>query len=951
MRLFVCLALVCPLAFSAALPLTFEPNRGQTDPQVRYLARSPGSTLWLTSTEAVLGTSHGSLRLRFEGGTRAPKIQPEEALPGKTNYFLGDDPQRWHSDIPLFGKVRYRNVYPGIDAVFYGNPDDLEYDLVLAPGADPRQIHLAFTGIKRLRLDPSGDLLLSVGDTEIRQHKPKIFQGDRSIDGHYVLLGRNRAGFAVAQYDHTAPLTIDPVLTYASYLGGSNSDPVQSIAMDAQGNLYVVGTVGSKDFPIVGGLNTPNPLTVSVPYVAKFNPSVSGKASLVWSTLIGGATYGGLGGAVAVDSAGNVYAGGITLSTDFPNRNAFQPSPNCLAGHLNCASGFVIKLAPAGDQVIYGSYVGGGFDDGIYAVAVDAAGALYFTGESVSPSFPVTSQPYQARSSGGFDGFVGKVSADGGTLLYSSLFGGEGKDTPLSLAVDAQGMVYIAGETTSVFLPVTQNAYQQSILSSTQAGFIAKFDLTRPGPAALVYSSYFAASNSPSTAAIESIAVDASGNLFATGSTTDPAFATTTGAFQTKFGGNVPGDGNALQGDAFVSELNLSAAGSAQLVYSSFLGGSANESGSSIAVDSSGKIVVGGTTDSLDFPTTSNAYQCCVLRTGAGTSPIGPFTNGFLVRVDPIKFGAAGLLYSSYIGNSSANTTVISAAINASGSIAATTGSATSGNLPVTASAFQTVPGGPKAANAYLARFDFSQTGPQITAAGNSASFLNNGFSPGMLFSLVGTGLGTPATAGVQLDSTGKVATLVAGTQVLVDGIPAPLTYISPTQINAVAPYALTAKKGQVVYVQVIYNNVAGNVYPVMVADTAPGIFYSAGGQGAILNQDFGYNSASNPAAKGTYVSIYCTGEGQTNPVVPDGHVSNESADQLARPVAAVSLTIGGIPVPASDIAYAGAAPQNVAGVLQVTAKIPPAAASGNLPVILKIGAQSSQSGVTVAVK
>ncbi len=951
MHSFLCLALLSPIAFSAVLPLTFEPNRGQSDPQVRYLARTSASTLWLTGKEAVLGTPHGTLRIRFEGANRAPQIAGEDPLPGKANYFLGNDPARWSHDIPLFGQVRYRDVYPGIDAVFYGNPDNFEYDLVLAPGADPRRIHLAYTGASSLRLAPSGDLLLTVGGSEIRQHKPKIFQGGRPIDGHYVLLGHNRAGFSLGPYDHSAPLTIDPVLTYASYLGGSNSDLSNAVAMDAQGNLYVVGTVGSKDFPIVGGLNTPNPLTVTVPFVAKINPAASGKASLVWSTLLGGTNYGGLGGAVTVDSSGNVYAGGITLSNDFPVRNAFQSAPNCVSGLTDCGSGFVIKLAPAGNQVIYASYLGGGFNDGVFAIAVDASGALYVTGESGSPSFPTAGQPYQVRSAGGLDAFVAKISADGGTLLYSSLFGGEGKDTPQSIAVDAQGVVYIAGETTSVTLPVTQNAYQQSILNSKQAGFIAKFDLTRPGTAALVYSSYFGASTIPSTAAVNSIAVNTAGNLYATGSTSDPSFVTTQGAVQTKFGGAVTGDGNGLSGDAFVAQLNLSAQGPAQLGYSSFLGGSGNENGNSIAVDSSGKIVVLGNTDSFDFPTTPNSYQCCVLKTGSTALGLTPFLNSFLVRIDPTKLGAAGLLYSSYIGNSSSNTGLLSLAINASGTIAAVAGDASSGNLPVTASAFQTSPGSAAAVDTYVARFDFSQAGPQITAAANAASFLNNGFSPGMLFTLAGTGLGTSATAGVQLDSSGKVATSVAGTQVLVDGVPAPLVYISPTQINAVAPYELAAKKGQMVFVQVVYNNVAGNVYPVLVADTAPGIFYSAGGQGAILNQDFSYNGASNPAAKGSYVSIYCTGEGQTNPVVPDGHLSDEGVDQLARPVAAVTLTIGGIPVPASDIAYAGAAPQDVAGVLQVTAKIPPGAASGNLPVILMIGTHGSQPGVTVAVQ
>lgn len=949
MRSLLPLALLSPIAFSAVLPLTFEPNRGQTEPQVRYLARTARSTLWLTRKEAVLGTPHGALRMRFEGGNRAPKIEAEDALAGRTNYFLGSDPARWQQDVPLFGQVRYRAVYPGIDAVFYGNPQDLEYDLVLAPGADPRQIHVAFTGVGQMRIDAAGDLVLTVGDSEIRQHKPKILQAGRVIDGRYVLLGRNRVGFSLGSYDKGSPLTIDPVLTYASYLGGSNSDSAASLAMDAQGNLYVAGIVGSPDFPVVGGLNIPNPVTVTIPFVAKINPAASGRASLVWSTLLGGSNGGGLAGPVTVDSGGNVYVGGITLSNDFPVHSGFQMSPNCLPGYSDCASGFVIKLAPAGNQVIYGSYLGGGYNDGVLAMAVDATGILYVTGAAGSPTFPVRGNPYQSRSGGGIDGYIAKISADGGTLLYASLLGGEGADFPQSIALDSQGMVYIGGYTTSVLLPVTQNAYQQSILSSAQAGFIAKFDLTQAGQGGLVYSSFFGASNSATTAAVNGIAVDSSGNLYATGATTDPGFSTTQGALQTKFGGNVPGDSTKTQGDGFVVKLNLSAQGPAQLVYSSFLGGSANESGYSVAVDSSGKILVAGVTDSYDFPTTPNAYQCCVLKTGSGL--LSPFLNSFLVRIDPTRFGAAGLLYSSYIGNSSSNTYLPSLAINASGSIVVVGGSAATGNLPVTPSAYQPSPGGPKALNPYVARFDLSATGPQTSVAVNAASFLSTGFSPGMIFTLKGTGLGPTSPAGVQLDSGGRVATTVSATQVLVDGVPAPLLYVSDTQINAVTPYALAAKKGQSVFVQVVYNGVPGNVFPVLVTDTSPGIFYSAGGQGAILNQDFGYNSASNPAAKGSYVSIYCTGEGQTNPPGIDGHVANETVDRLARPVAAVSLTIGGIAVPASDILYAGAAPQNVAGLLQVTAKIPAAAASGNIPVVVQIGSQTSQNGVTVAVQ
>jgi uncharacterized protein (TIGR03437 family) len=288
--------------------------------------------------------------------------------------------------------------------------------------------------------------------------------------------------------------------------------------------------------------------------------------------------------------------------------------------------------------------------------------------------------------------------------------------------------------------------------------------------------------------------------------------------------------------------------------------------------------------------------------------------------------------------------------MNSAGTVAAVAGWLPPNNFPVTPGAFEKK-NGSKSDGAYVATFNFSTSGALITTAANGASFQSTGFSPGLIFTLIGTALGPVAPFGPQLDAKGNVATLVDGTQVLVDGVPAPLLYGSATQINAVAPYELAAKVGQTVFVQVVSNGVAGNVMPVTVAATAPAIFYNAGGQGAILNQDSSVNGASNPAAKGSYISIYCTGEGQTVGPGVDGAIANEPVAQLPHPVAAVSVTIGGIAVPSTDVYYAGAAPQSVAGLLQVTVKVPAGAASGNVPVVVTIGGVSSQSGVTVAVQ
>jgi uncharacterized protein (TIGR03437 family) len=942
------LVVLAQAALPATLPLVFEANRGQTDSHVQYLARSPRATLWLTGDEAVLGSKEGSLRVRFEGGNRTPRLEAEDALPGKTNYFIGKDSSRWRRDIPLFGKVRYQGIYPGIDAVFYGNPEDFEYDLVLAPGADPRKIHLAYSGAKRMRVDAAGDLIFSLASSEIRQHRPRILQGTKAIDGHYVVLGQNRIGFSIAKYDRKKPLTIDPVVTYSTYLGGSSEDLPGGVAMDAQGNLCIAGATSSPDFPTVGGLHQPPPQNNTlVAYLAKINPAASGAASLVWSTFIGSGSDGTLAFGVALDASGNVFAAGTTVSSDFPTTpNVFQPSANCMNGS-NCASTFVVKVAPSGNQLIYASFLGGGVDDAEGGFAVDAAGNAYVVGGTRSPSFPLVGTPFQFVLQGTQNGYLTKIAPDGSKLLYSTFIGGENMDFLNTVAVDSTGIVYVAGNTTSARFPVTTNAYQSS-LQGAQSGMVAKFDLTQPANLALVYSSYLGGTTSTASTSVSGVAGDSSGAIYAAGFTSDPTFPVTPGAFQSKFGGVVPNDPIGDYGDAFVLKLTPSA--QTQLVYSSFLGGSGNDFANAIAIDGSGRIAIAGTTASSNFPTTADAYECCFSNP---SGKAGNGSSGFFALFDPTKSGPSSLAYSMEIAGSTGDQGFINPsglAMNTAGSVVALVGGIQARSFPVTSSAFQKVNNAP-VLNVYIARLDLTAVGPTIASAVNAASFQSTGLSPGLIFTLTGSNLGPTAPFGTQLDDTGKVATLVSGTEVLVNGVAAPLLYGSPTQINAVAPYELAPLTGQTVFVQVLFNGVAGNLMPVTVAATAPGIFVGSGTQGAILNQDNSYNGSTNPAAKGSYVSIYCTGEGQTNPPGIDGHVANEAAAQLARPVAPVSVMIGGVAVPSSAIAYAGAAPGDVAGVLQVTLQIPANAPSGNVPVVLTIGSQSSQTGVTVAIQ
>jgi hypothetical protein len=306
------------------LPLAFEANEGQLDREARFLARGEGYAVFLTRNEAVLTMQGaeklkraGVLRLSWVNGNRIPKISGEQKLPGKINYLRGNDPAKWRTNVPTFGRIRYRQIYPGIDLVFYGNQRKLEYDFVVAPGADPKQIALAVDGAKSLRVSKTGDLLIDLGDTEIIQHLPKIYQernGRRqTVRGEYVILSDNRVGFELGSYDRRRALVIDPTISYSSYLGGSGFDAASTIAVSSGGGAFVTGWTQSSDFP---RRNAPQVTLQGAQdaFVAKFWSSGGG---LIYSTYIGGSSF-DTGSGIAVDRFGNAYVAGSTSSFDFP---------------------------------------------------------------------------------------------------------------------------------------------------------------------------------------------------------------------------------------------------------------------------------------------------------------------------------------------------------------------------------------------------------------------------------------------------------------------------------------------------------------------------------------------------------------------------------------------------------------------------------------------------------
>jgi hypothetical protein len=705
------------LANFGRIPLSFEANHGQTDPQVQFLARGPGYTVFLTATEAVLALNLGRpnadsrqrvalpgspspldlstsplpgkreaasaravVRMQLLGSNTGAQAQGTDRLPGIGNYFLGNDPSKWRTGIPTYARVQYPEVYPGISLVYYGNQQQLEYDFQVSPGADPSQIRLWFSGAESLTLDERGDLVVQAQGQILLQHKPVVYQdvaGERhAVAGTFWLEG-NQVGFALGGYDRSKALIIDPVLSYSTYLGGSgNSVPADGgggIAVDASGSAYVTGRTTSPDFPTANPLQPVLGNPAGNAFITKLTPDGSG---LVYSTYLGGTGNAALpqyrggetGNGIAVDAAGNAYVTGFTTSSDFPTVNAFQPT----LGGSGATNAFVAKLTPDGSGLVYSTYLGGsGGNDVGFRIAVDQSGHVYVTGETNSDDFPTLNafQPsYGGSGTAGLgDAFVTSLDP-AGQPVYSTYLGGSHDEQGIGIAADTAGNAYVSGITSSPDFP-TLNAFQPKYGGHEDA-FVTSLDPTGQQR----YSTYLGGSGVDTGGGI---AVDAGGNAYVTGLTTSSDFPTVN-PLQPALRGPL--------GNAFVAELT--ADGSA-LVYSTYLGGTGKDTygdyGQGIAVDQNGQIFVTGATASPDFPTL-NAIQPR-LR--------GSVQNAFVTSLSP----GGGLLYSTYLGGSWIDLGG-GIAVDAAGS-AYVTGWAWSADFP-TANALQPVRNG--FSNAFVAK-------------------------------------------------------------------------------------------------------------------------------------------------------------------------------------------------------------------------------------------------------
>ena len=581
------------------LPLSFEANLGQTDASVKFLSHGSGSHLYLTPTEAVLTltqpqpqsnhlthkdpkpanihTSSSVVRMQLISANPSPQMTGVQPQRGKVNYFLGNDPKHWHTNIPTYAQVKYQQVYPGVDMVYYGNQQQLEYDFIVAPGANPNIIKLAFAGVDKVSVNREGDLTLVVGTKSVQMHKPVVYQtvnGSKQViaNNNYIINNSNTVSFGLGRYDRTRPLIIDPVLSYSTYLGGSGADEGTGIAVDRAGNAYIIGQTFSTNFPTQNPLQAANGGGYFDAFVTKLNPD--GEA-LVYSTYFGGNNE-EVGKSIAVDRAGNAYITGQTGSSNFPTQNPLQ------AASIGSYDAFITKLNPDGDALVYSTYLGGSNYDYGNSITVDRAGNAYITGYTISTNFP-TQNPLQASYGGDVDAFITKLNQNGDALVYSTYLGGSDYDQGSGIAVDRAGNAYITGQIGSTNFP-TQNPLQ----AANGGGYDAFITKLNPDGDALVYSTYFGGSNSDYG---NSIAVDRAGNAYITGQTGSSNFPIQN-PLQAANGGG--------QFDAFITKLNPD--GDA-LVYSTYLGGSNSDGGTGIAVDRAGNAYITGYTQSTNFPT------------------------------------------------------------------------------------------------------------------------------------------------------------------------------------------------------------------------------------------------------------------------------------------------------------------------------------------------------------
>jgi hypothetical protein len=765
------------------LPLSFAQNQGQFDERVKFASNGRGYGLFLTSKQAILqlqttpasneATEVSFLHMNLVEANPHVELTGLDEFSGKANYFLGNDRARWRTNVTTYGRVKYRGLYPGIDLLFYGNQGSVEYDFIVAPGASAGAIAVGFDGVTPA-VTSDGALSLSVGGHEVRFNKPVVYQNEgrqvsavrRMIAASYRLHPGGRVTFDIASYDHSRPLIIDPTLTYSTYLGGSNNDGGMGVAVDSSGNAYITGGTVSSDFPTTtGALQTtfggektgchgvPN-FVCGDAFVTEIN---SAGTTLVYSTYLGGSDRDS-GSGIVVDSSGNAYVAGETQSSNFPvTWGVLQPA---LAGTRNA---FIAKLNSTGSALLYSTYLGGSQKDGAFAIAANSSGNVYITGAAKSSNFPITTGAFQATcsscASGIPDAFVAELNSGATALVYSTYLGGSNQDAGTSIALDSSGNAYVTGATISTDFPVASalqssfggggtdcpviNNQIDSHIFVCGDAFVTKINSTGT---ALIYSTFLGGAGDDTGFGI---AVDSAGNAYVGGGTDSRNFPVTAGSAQPSFAGGSSTCSNTgiACGDGFIAKLN--AAGST-LIYSTYLGGTADDVVGRIALDSSLNVHYSGFTQSSNFPVSADAAQL-TYGGGSSTCAVGLYCGDAIVGV--LNLNGSAQVYASYLGGSG-DEGAFATGLDSSGKTYVA-GATLSTNFPTTSGSFDTTCGTDGNCNgglsdAFVAKI--SAPLPGVSFSPTSLSFggvLIGTTSAGKKITLTNSGAGTLALSSI----------------------------------------------------------------------------------------------------------------------------------------------------------------------------------------------------------
>jgi uncharacterized protein (TIGR03437 family) len=1026
----------------------FEPNGGQVKGRTEWMAQARGAAVYITAPEVVFALGNDNVHMKLVGG-RATKSDGLDPTGGYSNYFLGKTESSWFTGVPHYGSVRYANVYPGIDIVYHSQDGNVEYDFVLAPGADPNQIELAFD--RDVHISDDGDLVLA----GLRMHRPRVMQDGREIGSAYQLVGARRVHIKLARYGRTRPLTIDPVLVFSTYLGGPGNDEFSRLTLDAAGNIFLYGSTATPASPTLDPFQQPN-LSITQPVFMKMNPDAS--QVLFFTVITSG--YGSV-NSLALDHSGNIAISGGTESSSFPLKNAIDNTFKAQGG-----TGFVAKLTPDGRNFVFSTYLGGsGYSDSESTIQIDTDDSFFVFGNSMSSDFPVKNafqsvlggigsptiskfsptgalifatffgspgwdigvgllaqdgsliltgstsstqfplvNPIQSASNPGpfWTSYLAKMSHDGQTLLYSTYIGGENfSGNAYSLAQDGDQNVYVLGRAFNGLFTL-KNAFQTTWTSSSQ-GFLMKFDssgrniiystftpaygfslavdqaqevylagftlsadqfpLINPFPPELSNGTGYLMKLSPSGETVVfstlvigdgEVTLDSSGALYLTGTTSSSDFPVLN-AYQPKPGG---GDDVYLMKliDDSATVTSTFETSPALLTFQYVQGGPAPAL-QTLAVTGTDQYFL--TTSApwlsatpMGSPTPPNNIQATVnpatLAPGTYTAAItihpqstSPATT---VGVTLTVFAPPAMISSvdPALVPIGADDTVIT--LHGSGFLPGTLVYVSGGQwttTPITVVDAQTITFkmtkenfsgltsypitvlNPQSVQSNSVAISVGNPAPVFTAAGvvNAASYAPAPVSVGEIVVIFGQNFGS-------LDST----------SVLFDHNPAKIIYLTPTQLAATVPP--TAGNGQTTALQIqTSHDVYSAPVSLPIALAAPGFFTSdASGKGqvAAINQDNTVNGAANPAPAGSVVALYGTG---------GGALTNDALPRVALPV---SATIGGL---GAQVLYAGVAPGEPDGVIQINVQIPTGLTPGVAGVVVMIGNASSQPGVTLATK